>query len=84
MLIVNTFGFEIVSTIPVFSKAVISAFNTADPVLFNTPIPLVAPIAGKFVKLSLAVWTSAADVSSKVPDELVVPTTPPICSCCLW
>jgi len=55
LLIVNTFGFEIVSTIPVFSKAVISAFNTADPVLFNTPIPLVAPIAGKFVKLSLAV-----------------------------
>tara|TARA_A200000159_G_C6999957_1_gene205231 strand:- start:153 stop:263 length:111 start_codon:yes stop_codon:yes gene_type:complete len=34
---------------PIFSKAVISAFKTAEPVFFNIPIPLVAPVAAKFV-----------------------------------
>ena len=40
---------------PILSKAVISAFNTADPVCFKIPIPLVAPPAGKFVIESFSV-----------------------------
>ena len=32
---------------PKLSKAVISAFNTADPVFLKIPIPLVAPVALK-------------------------------------
>ena len=51
---VNTFGLEIVLPNPIDSNAVISAFNTPLPVLFNIPIPLVAPVAAKFVRLSVA------------------------------
>ena len=49
---VNTFGFEIVFPNPNDSSAVISAFNTAEPVFFNIPIPLVAPVAAKSVNWS--------------------------------
>ena len=38
---------DIIFPNPKLSKAVISAFNTADPVCLKIPIPLVAPIAGK-------------------------------------
>ena len=46
---VNTLGFDIVFPNPKLSKAVISAFKTALPVLLNIPIPLVAPVAAKLV-----------------------------------
>ena len=51
---VNTFGFEIVFPNPNDSSAVISAFNTAEPVFFNIPIPLVLPAAEKSDMLSVA------------------------------
>ena len=47
------FGFDIVFPKPWISSAVISVFNTAEPVLLNIPIPLVAPAAVKSVKLSV-------------------------------
>ena len=76
---VNTFGFEIVLPNPKVSSAVISAFNTPLPVLLNIPIPLVAPVAAKFVKLSVA-EPSPATVSKSVPDALPVlpPVIPPV------
>ena len=50
---VNIFGFEIVFPKPNISRAVISVFNTAEPVFRNIPMPLVAPAAVKSVKLSV-------------------------------
>jgi hypothetical protein len=38
----NIFGLEIILDKPCFSKASNSTFNTAEPVFFNIPIPLVA------------------------------------------
>ena len=61
------------------SRAVISAFKTADPVLLKTPIPLVAPVAAKLVILSVAepkFATSLKSVPSALPE--LVPATPPI------
>ena len=61
------------------SNAVISAFKTPVVVFFNNPIPLVAPVAGKFAILSVADPNPAA--SSKLVDTalpLLVPATPPI------
>ena len=41
---VKIFGFDIVFPKPWISSAVISVFNTAEPVLLNIPIPLVAQL----------------------------------------
>ena len=59
---VKTFGLDIVFPKPKDSKAVISAFNTADPVCLIIPIPLVAPIAGKFDKASDALPKAAVEL----------------------
>ena len=78
---VNTLGFEIVLPRPIDSNAVISAFKTALPVLLNIPIPLVAPVAAKLVKLSVAEPRLATEFKS-VPSALpeLAPATPPILS----
>ena len=60
---------------PIDSNAVISAFNTPLPVLLNIPIPLVAPVAAKFVRLSVADPKSAT-VPTSVPGSW--PEHPPV------
>ena len=65
----NTLGFEIVLPSPMDSNAVISAFKTPVPVLFNIPIPLVAPVAAKLVRLSVAEPRLATEFRS-VPSAL--------------
>ena len=77
--IVNTFGFEIVFPNPRLSSAVISAFKTPVPVLLKIPIPLVAPVAAKSVRLSDADPTLAT-VFRSIPSALpeLVPCAPPI------
>ena len=69
MSIVNTFGFEIVFPNPRLSSAVISAFKTPVPVLLKIPIPLVAPVAAKSVRLSVA-DPKLATVFRSVPSAL--------------
>ena len=60
------------------SSAVISAFNTPVAVLLKIPIPLVAPVTGKFEIESLADPKPAA-VPTSAPDALpvLVPAVPP-------
>ena len=74
----NTLGFDIVLPKPSVSKAVISAFKTADPVLFKIPIPLVAPAATpvKSVKESDAPPNAALDVPIALL-AVVPPVIPP-------
>ena len=74
---VNTFGFEIVFPNPNDSSAVISAFNTAEPVFFNIPIPLVAPAAPKSVMLSVAAPKPAVPEFIG-PSPVLAPWTPPM------
>ena len=57
------------------SRAVISAFKTPEPVLLKIPIPLVAPVAAKFVRLSVAAPRSET-VPISVPG--VAPELPPV------
>ena len=83
---VNTFGLDIVLPSPKDSKAWISAFKTAEPVLFKIPIPLVAPAA--FVVKSViesAVPPNAALVVeiAELAVELA-PIVPPIDCWSLW
>ena len=64
----NNFGFEIVLLIPSVSNASNWIFNTAEPVLLKTPIPLVAaPTAPDWNKPSLPEPIAA------VPDEIAPP-----------
>ena len=77
LLSVKILGLEICLTIPNFSSAVISALITAELVLLISPIPLVAPVAPKFVILSVA-EPNAAEVAPNVADE--VPSAPPAAS----
>ena len=79
---VNTLGFEIVLPKPWDSKAVISAFNTADPVFFKIPIPLVAPAAENSVILSVAAPRTAVPAFAG-PSPVLAPCTPPIILPCL-
>ena len=74
----KTFGLEIVLPNPWLSSAVISAFKTPVPVLLKIPIPLVAPVAPKLVKLSVA-EPKLATVFKSVPSALpeLDPATPP-------
>ena len=76
---VKTIGFDMVLPIPMLSRAVISAFKTPEPVLLKIPIPLVAPVAGKFAILSLAV-PRAEEAPTSVPAALPLldPATPPV------
>ena len=76
---VNTFGLEIVRPKPLASSAVISAFNTADPVFFNIPIPLVAFCEPKFVILSNPPPNTAVVEAIPAVPELV-PINPPTTS----
>ena len=65
------------------SNAVISAFNTPEPVLLNIPIPLVAPVTGKFDSVSEELPSPAPSpgtVPSSLPEpvsytHLTLPTT---------
>ena len=63
----NTFGLEIVLPIPKLSKAVISAFSTPAVVLLSKPIPLVAPVTGKFDKVSVAASVTVPRPTSNSP-----------------
>ena len=81
---VKTLGLDIVFPRPSFSKACISAFKTADPVLFNIPIPLVAPIADEVKSVSCP---SPPEIVPRVgvigPSVAAPPIVPPTISCCL-
>ena len=65
---------------PKDSNACISAFKTADPVLFKIPIPLVAPaaFAVKSVIVSAVVPKAALSVVIAALAVDVEPTAPPI------
>ena len=74
----NTFGLEIVLPIPKLSKAVISAFSTPAVVLLSKPIPLVAPVTGKFDKVSdIDPKPAAVPGSNSVALPVLVPAKPP-------
>ena len=83
---VKTFGLDIVFPSPKDSKAWISAFKTAEPVLFKIPIPLVAP-AALVVK---SVTVSAVPPIAALPSVIAVfavelaPAIPPTDSWPLW
>ena len=62
--------------LPKTSKAVISAFNVADPVCLKIPIPLVAPTAAKSVKASVALPIAADEAPVPVEVILLEPVPP--------
>ena len=67
------------------SNAVISAFKTPVVVFLSNPIPLVAPVTGKFEILSEAEPSPAA-VPKSAPASLplLVPATPPATLPLFW
>ena len=67
------------------SSAVISAFNTPVAVLLKIPIPLVAPVTGKFEIVSLDEPKPAASPkSTPVALPELVPAVPPATFPPLW
>ena len=70
---VNNFGLDTVFDKPSLSSASSSTFRTAEPVLFNIPIPAVEAAEPRLIKLSVPAPLVKApvlsDISAAVPPD---------------